>query len=411
MRRLGVGLTPLGRSVVLALAIHVVVTWLRALARGRRARTEAAECRAPTSVSEDRSPRISVLVPAWRDATVLRRCLESLDRVEYPAWETIVIAGGPDGTYEVAREAIQSHSTWRVIEQCPGGKNAALNRGLREAHGEVIVVLDADSVVAPDWLERLMEPLRRGADAAVGSYLPLRVTPVSQVEQMEKLSTYLVRRGRHLQGAGSIAVTRAALEAIDGFPPDVKVGVDWDLGVRLARQGCRIAFAKDARVWTERAATLREFWRNEVRWRRAHLASLVRHRDVFLARPSTAAVAFYFYGLAATTVVATIALAVSGVWLTWQRLGGGRRASGVPWTGSFRGLLTAWILAVSWLGLRRASLAGEVAIYTGDLRWLKIAWAPPLLLFVSFAAAVVALLSLSRQSASFKGPRPEMRHA
>jgi cellulose synthase/poly-beta-1,6-N-acetylglucosamine synthase-like glycosyltransferase len=320
----------------------------------------------------------------------LERCIASLRQVYYPAWEAVIVAGGQDGTYRAAIEACRGLEHFKVVEQQPRGKNAALNQGISVASGDVLVLLDADSTVSPQWLRELVAPIDGVVRATTGNPVPLRETPTSRGEQMERIAAMSIRKSVILQGSGSIAVDREVLNQVGGFPENVFVGVDWDLDARLAAAGVVRAFCPGAEVRTERPATLREYWRNEVRWRRAHLASLIRLRSYFLRDVPSALRSLYLYVLAWFSVLMTCAAVITVL----------HDSPTVR-----EAVLRVWALFAGWVALRRAALAAEVAAYTRQPHWLYQTWVPPLLLFVTLAASCLASVSIGRITMHFKGPR------
>jgi cellulose synthase/poly-beta-1,6-N-acetylglucosamine synthase-like glycosyltransferase len=166
--------------------------------------------------------------------------------------------------------------------------------------------------------------------------------------------------------------------------------VDWDLNARLALRGIQRAYCRDAVVFTERPATIKEFWTNELRWRRAHLRSLFHLSEYFLRDLKTGFTNLYIYGLAWFTGLFTLGLIVILIF-------------GTPEARVIAACL--WSLYALWLLLRRAALVIEVTSYTQDLEWLRFIWVPPLLLCLTFGANILATLTLNRISAQFKGPR------
>jgi GT2 family glycosyltransferase len=95
---------------------------------------------------------ISAIVPVWTGRDLVERLLDSLDAQTEPAMELLVVDNGSsDGAPELA-----ARRGARVI---PMGRNAgfapAVNRGIREARGEWIAVLNSDVVLAPDYFARL----------------------------------------------------------------------------------------------------------------------------------------------------------------------------------------------------------------------------------------------------------------
>lgn len=374
----------IGLLLLSLILLHIALEWWRAFRIGRSASASPSTMH---PANDAPLPSVSVLVPAWSEASTIADCLRALREVEYPDWEVIVIAGGPDGTYE-AVERLPRLERLTLIAQRAAGKNAALNQGLALARGEVIVVLDADTLVGPQWLSRLVRPLTNGVDATYGNYLPLKRTWVSQSEEMEKIAACLIRKQYILQGSGSIAVRRLPLEQIGGFPEAITIGVDWDLSARLASAGRRTYFVEDARVWTHRPATLLDFWKNEVRWRRAHLRWILRreHRPSWVNALSGGRIYLSILGLGLGFALGLAALIV-------QR----SDLAGLAFAGA--------CLMLGWAAGRRAALAGQVAGYTGDRRWLALAWSLAMLLIVTFIASGWAALTLRRRTIHFKGPR------
>jgi poly-beta-1,6-N-acetyl-D-glucosamine synthase len=371
----------------LLVAFHVLLTWFRALRRGLQARQRPAP---PPPCQIASWPSVSIILPAWQEAGMLPACLRALRAVDYPGWEAILVAGGPDGTYALARSLAGDDPRFQVIEQQPAGKNAALNAGFRLASGGVIVLLDADSLVEPGWLSELVRPLAQGFDASTGNYFPARLTPISLAGEMEKISAYLVHQAVTLQGSGGIALRRWVVEELGGFPESVLVGVDWDLDARLARRGVERAFCERARLRTDRPAALPEWWRNELRWRRAHFRSLFRLRDHFLRDLRAAVSHLYIYALAWFSLLFTLSIML-------LVLLAGRHVAVFA--------LSLWALFAAWLLLRCAALAAEVAAFTGDRLWLRLAWAPPLLLCLALAACCAAAFASSRRLVHFRGSR------
>ena len=357
-----------------------VTAWLRAVEARERPRFEPPP--------RTHWPTVSVVVPAWCERTVLTACLEALARVDYPSWELIVVAGGDDGTLELAREATRDLPRATVLEQGPLGKPAALNAGIRSSTGEVVVLVDADSIVTPGWLRALVRPLRGEVRATTGNPSPSRSTPVSRVELMERVVVYDVRRAPILQGAGSIAIDRALLDELAGFPLDAYAD-DWDLDARLAVRGISRGYAPDATLTTERPSTFREYWRNEVRWRRAHLISLFALPEYFFRDAGAALRSLYPYLVAWAWAVLTAA-AIGMSLIGWR---------GAPT------VIGLWVIAALWILAQRLALVVQVVAYTRDRRWLDDAWAASALFVITLVAACVSSLTMNRATLQFKGPR------
>ena len=99
-------------------------------------------------------PFQSVLIPAHNEAKVIAETVRHILASDYPNLEVIVIDdGSKDETAEVVHTAFASDPRVRLISMANGGKAAALNRGLAEARGNLVVALDADTYFQATRLE------------------------------------------------------------------------------------------------------------------------------------------------------------------------------------------------------------------------------------------------------------------
>lgn len=381
-----------------AAALHILVSaavdsWRGLVARKREQRVALRTYTAPRS-------RVSVIVPVWNDASVIGPTLESLklEIGDQQSVEVFVVAGGADGSLGAADRAVRRlddpEQSWHLLEQAPRGKNAALNLGLQRATGDIIIMLDADTQVETGWLRALCGPVESGEfDAATGSFEPLVWSPASRVFVADQIHAQRIRESVTLFGGGTIAVSRLALGRIGGLlPEDVLVGVDWDLSNRLRSAGCRLGFCPDARVRTAVSHDWADYYRNEVRWRRAyHRVELERFRR----QPS-------WQLLMALGYVAVVhALLVGG----WLLLPGVALATGLP---ALIGL-QVWLLFGAWVLVRHASRLLAVACFTGACSWLRHAPAYTVAFLLSAVASLRALSSLRSLTPHFKGSRAAAR--
>lgn len=233
-------------------------------------------------------PSVTVLVPARNESPVAHRILDALARLDYPADRCafVLIADGcTDNTPALFTGWAGSRTDARVVELSHAhGKAAALNAGLQVATSELVAVVDADLQPHPDFLRELVRPF---ADATVGgaaAYLEPVNHDQNVVTRYAAVTTWVHqlvtsagtdRLGLNPPTLGASAYRRAALEAIGGFPL-VPVGVDVATSARIVRRHWRIRFVRSAVAGNTLVASLRQYWRQHVRWSRG--AFQIRHR-------------------------------------------------------------------------------------------------------------------------------------
>lgn len=299
---------------------------------------------APASVSTHTGTRltsVSVLLPAWNEARMIGRCLDSLLAIDWPDLEIVVCAGGDDGTLDVARRYEGSRVI--VLEQHAGeGKQAALRRCFAASRGEIIYLTDADCVVPSDVFQAVVEPVARGdAPAATGTSRPLpeqRTEPFAQFQWSIQRAT---ERDRGPFSTGLLgrncAIRRDALTAAGAFDDSVPIGTDYHLAKRLIAGGEVIRFVPAA-VQTRYPGDTLAFLRQRSRW----LRNIFLHGRRFGDRAELLACA------------RTVALgAAFWLWpLTWWRT----RAAGV----------LAWLAGFSYLMWARLRYARALAAEQGS---------------------------------------------
>jgi glycosyltransferase involved in cell wall biosynthesis len=207
--------------------------------------------------------KVSLIATVKDAAPYAREFVTSLEAQTRAPDEVVIVDGGStDGTVPVLR----SSPAITVIEapgaNIPVGRNIAI----RAATHEVIAVTDADCVLSPDWLERILEPLEAGADISMGLYRPLTTSffevcaAAVSIKGREE-----IRPERYLPSARSVAFRREAFETAGGYPEWLSIGEDMLLNHRWRALGVRMELAERAVVYrrprSDLPAYVRQFFR------------------------------------------------------------------------------------------------------------------------------------------------------
>lgn len=217
----------------------------------------------------------SIVIPTFERPEAIRATLETLARMAYPrdAWEIVVVDdGSSDTTMASLRSCIDALPVRvRLLQQSHRGPAAARNFGAREAVGRILVFIDNDILVSPDFLRRHVQLLRAYPRSwALGRILhpdDLRATPFGRYRdaRWEEFHAAL-GAGTPVETTGmsaaNLAVPAGDFRRLGGFDESFSIASceDWELGFRARQSGRRILYdAGNVVIHNDWAVTLRSF--------------------------------------------------------------------------------------------------------------------------------------------------------
>ena len=240
--------------------------------------------------------RCTVLIPAHDEEAILGLTLESLARQTRRPDRVVVVADNcTDATVEVARaHRVEVVETVGNTEKKAGALNQQLGRLLPQAeHRDVVMVMDADSTLAPEFLEVALGLMEGDADlVAVGGlfYGEGGGRFVGQFQRNEytryqRLVSRTLGRVFVLTGTASLIrayALRAVAEARGPLLPGpagkvydtLALTEDNELTLALKTLGARMVSPQQCRVTTEIMTSWRDLWRQRLRWHRGALENI-----------------------------------------------------------------------------------------------------------------------------------------
>ncbi len=208
------------------------------------------------------APRVSVVIAARNAAATLGETLQSLAAQTMTDFEVLLVDdGSTDDTRQRAEAWAAQDERMRVLAQPNGGVSAARNRGIEAARGEYLLFLDADDLLRPRCLQKLIRRARhRGTDAAYCGYVYLlpdgrtgRLFYDAEIER-DPFGTFATRSATCIH---SVLVRADRVRQVGGFDEGLATCEDWDLWQRIARQGAVFAGMREAlAVYRSRAGSL-----------------------------------------------------------------------------------------------------------------------------------------------------------
>lgn len=234
------------------------------------------------------APRMKVcaVVPTYNEERVIVRTVQSILASDYGQIDVYVVDdGSTDRTAEVVKEAFGRNKRVHLLRQPNGGKASALNRGIAAAKCELLLLLDADTLVAPDAVRLMTYHFTDPRVAAVSGNTKVgNVTNlITRCQRVEYIRDFnLIKNGMsHLRCMavvpGALGMwRRTAVLAAGGFSTQT-LGEDRDLTMALLAAGRLVRFEPMACSWTEAPSTMRGFSRQRFRWTFGTLQCMVKY--------------------------------------------------------------------------------------------------------------------------------------
>lgn len=214
-------------------------------------------------------PSISVVIPAYNAADTIDHCLTALADQTFPRkdYEIVVV---DDGSSDETCARVAAHSGVQLLTQTHAGPAAARNRGAQCARGDILLFTDADCAPTRGWIERMYAPFEDGQIVGVkGTYVTQQPEIVARFAQLEYEGKY-DRMDRHSYidfiDTYAAAYRRSIFLANEGFDPIFPSASveDQEFSFRLARQGHKMVFQRDASVsHLAHPETVWAYWRRK----------------------------------------------------------------------------------------------------------------------------------------------------
>jgi cellulose synthase/poly-beta-1,6-N-acetylglucosamine synthase-like glycosyltransferase len=236
----------------------------------------------------EQHPKISVIVPAYNEEKVIRTTIEALLATDYPDKEIILVDdGSKDRTLDIA---MQYKDRIKVIHKENGGKASALNQGLLYCTAEIVVIVDADTIIGNSSLKAIARGMAQKNVAAVAGNIKIRnrINLLTWCQALEYLSgIQIMRRGLDYFGAITIvpgalgAFLKAKLVEAGTYHKETLVE-DFDATMKVLRSGMVVNASNTATAYTQAPPTLRDYYKQRKRWYRGNLQVLRRHSDILM---------------------------------------------------------------------------------------------------------------------------------
>ncbi|MFM5662152.1 glycosyltransferase family 2 protein [Aeromonas veronii] len=191
---------------------------------------------------------VTVIITVFNGVNTIGEAIDSVLVQTHSNIELIIVDdGSTDGSAQYIKEKFNDKRL-RLIENGKVGRSAALNIGIKEAHGDYICILDADDVFQPQKIQIQLlakssllpnavlfskASILYGEQKAVKKFVRLTDSKISEVSYQE-----LFKRNPFFHS--SLFVRRVDILSVNGYDEKRTRLVDYDLYFRMAKTGCKL---------------------------------------------------------------------------------------------------------------------------------------------------------------------------
>lgn len=221
-------------------------------------------------------PGVDIIVPMFNEEKVILGTIEALNKIQYPNYKvTLIDDGSTDGTLALIRQHYENHPNFKILSQQNKGKASALNRAIESSSNEIIVCIDADTLVQSDLIEKLLPYFDDPQVAAVAGNIKVcnRNNLITNVQAVEYMTMYNYDR-KLFESVNGILIIPGALGAfrrdvvasLGGYTSET-LAEDTELTLRILCNNYLIRNATELVGYTETPASLKMFLRQRIRWK------------------------------------------------------------------------------------------------------------------------------------------------
>ncbi len=239
-------------------------------------------------------PSVTIAVPCWNEENTVEKTILSILDLNYPKDKLkifIIDDGSTDNTWNIIQK-FSNHPNIKILQKENGGKYAALNLALKQTETDFFGGLDADSVVHPESLVRIMSYFEK--DGSIMAVAPSVVVnnPQNMIQNAQKaeynMGVYLKKM---LCFLGAINVTPGPMTIFKKKVFDDLGGYryghnteDMEIAYRMQKNRYKIEHCNDAYVYTDTPGTFKKLYKQRLRWIYGFINNTIDYKNVLFRK-------------------------------------------------------------------------------------------------------------------------------
>ena len=247
---------------------------------------------------------VTIVVPCWNEEQTLAKTIHSLLDLNYPKEKLqifIVDDGSTDGTWEIMKKfekpaRLNSRSGGypeiKIFRKRNEGKFTALNLGLAQSKTDFFGCLDADSLVHPESLVRIMSYFEKDQNSMAVAPCVTVHNPENILQSVQKVDYHMGVYFKKMLGfLGAISVTPGPLaifrkKVFDDLGPyrHGHNSEDMEIACRMQKNHYKIEYCNDAYVYTNVPKTIKNLYSQRLRWTYGLINNIIDYKEVLFKK-------------------------------------------------------------------------------------------------------------------------------
>jgi poly-beta-1,6 N-acetyl-D-glucosamine synthase len=234
-------------------------------------------------------PSVSIIIPAYNEGKVIEKTIRSVLELRYSKKEIIVVDdGSTDNTLKIAK-LMETDNPIRVISKRKnGGKWCALNEGIEASISDIVVCIDADTVLDKNAIQPLVNHFNDSKVGAVAGNIKVRNRDklLTKLQALEYISQLNIQRRSEAffrkitVVPGPLGAFRKSVIKEVGFYTGDTFAEDADLTLKILRAGYKIKYEPKSIGYTEAPIFLFDLAKQRYRWYRGLLQVIIKHKGM-----------------------------------------------------------------------------------------------------------------------------------